>query len=437
LKISVFGLGYVGAVSAGCLASLGHEVVGVDPVSAKVDLTNRGKPPVMETGLDRLLSEAVREGRLRATSDSFAAVHETDCSLVCVGTPSKANGDLNLAHVEAVCREIGAALRSKKERHLVVIRSTVLPGTLRGLVIPVLEKESQKKAGVDFGVGNNPEFLREGTAVADFHQPPKTVIGAMDERTANEIAALYSSMDAPVICTSIEVGEMVKYSDNVWHALKVAFANEVGAICKAAGVDSHEVMDIFCRDTKLNISSYYMRPGFAFGGSCLPKDVRALNYRARSLDLELPVINAILPSNERQIARGLDMILARGKRPITFLGMSFKAGTDDMRESPILELIERLIGKGFNVKIFDRNVSLASLVGANREYLLKTVPHISSLLVTSIDEALAHGETIVIGNRDPEFLEIGSRVRQDQFVIDLVRVAADAIKADGYSGINW
>jgi GDP-mannose 6-dehydrogenase len=437
VKISVFGLGYVGAVSAGCLAALGHEVVGVDPVDAKVALTAQGKPPVVEKDLEHLLTDAVAKGRLRATTDSRSAVLETDCSLVCVGTPSKANGDLDLSHVSAVSKQIGETLRDKSARHMVVIRSTVLPGTLRNVVIPVLEQASGKKAGVDFGVGNNPEFLREGTAVSDFHHPPKTVIGATDTATADAIASLYDGIDAPLIRTSIEVGEMVKYSDNVWHALKVAFANEVGSLCKAAGIDSHAVMDVFCQDTKLNLSPYYLRPGFAFGGSCLPKDVRALTYRARALDLDLPVMNAILASNARQVARGLDAILSAGKRKIAFLGMSFKAGTDDMRESPVVELIERLLGKGLDIRIFDRNVNLAKLVGANREYLLKTVPHVSSLLVDTLDEALAHAEIVVVGNGDPEFLGIAPRLGAMQKLIDLVRIRDAGTLGGRYDGINW
>ena len=437
VKISVFGLGYVGAVSAGCLAALGHEVVGVDPVETKVALTAKGKPPVVEKDLEQLLVDAVAKGRLRATTDSRAAVMETDCSLVCVGTPSKANGDLDLSHVSAVSKEIGQTLREKKDCHIVVIRSTVLPGTLRGIVIPILEEASGKKAGVDFGVGNNPEFLREGTAVADFHHPPKTVIGATDPKTADAIASLYDRIQAPLIRTSIEVGEMVKYSDNVWHALKVAFANEIGSLCKAAGIDSHAVMDIFCQDTKLNLSPYYLRPGFAFGGSCLPKDVRALTYRARALDLDLPVMNAILPSNARQVARGLEAILSTGKKKVTFLGMSFKAGTDDMRESPVVELIERLLGKGLDIRIFDRNVNLAKLVGANRDYLLKTVPHVSSLMVDTIDEALGHGEAIVVGNSDSEFLNIAPKLGPHQTLIDLVRIKDQGQLAGRYDGINW
>jgi len=437
LKISIFGLGYVGAVSAGCFTAMGHEVVGVDPTATKVDLVNAGKAPVVEKDLDQLIAKAVAEKKLRATPSADEAVAETDLSLVCVGTPSRANGDLDVSHVAAAMGDIGRALKKKTKRHTVVIRSTVLPGTVRGTVIPRLEETSGKKAGRDFGVGNNPEFLREGVAVADFYNPPKTVVGGIDEATANEIAALYDGIKAPLIKTSIETGEMVKYADNVWHALKIAFANEIGSICKAASIDSHQVMDIFCQDTKLNLSPYYLKPGFAFGGSCLPKDVRALTYKARALDLESPVLNAILPSNRNQISRGFEMITALGKKPVTFLGMSFKAGTDDMRESPMLELIERLIGKGYDIRIFDRNVSLAKLVGANKDYLLKTVPHISSLLVDKLDDALAHGEIVVIGNADPEFLTIAPRLKAHQDLVDLVRIKDTGQLGERYCGVNW
>ncbi len=437
MKITVFGLGYVGAVSAGCFAAVGHECIGVDPARIKIDLVNAGKSPVVEKDLDRMINDAVKEGRLRATGDSREAVLATDISVVCVGTPSRPNGDLDTGALKTVSRQIGDALRQKTTRHTVVIRSTVLPGTVRGLIIPILEEASGKRAGVDFGVGNNPEFLREGTAVHDFYNPPKTVIGAVDAATADCIAALYASITAPLIKTSIEVGEMVKYTDNVWHALKVSFANEIGTLCKKIGIDSHEVMAIFCQDTKLNLSPYYLRPGFAFGGSCLPKDVRALTHKAKSLDLDLPVLTSIIPSNDKQTARGIDMIIARGKHPVSVLGMSFKAGTDDIRESPILELIERLLGKGFDIRIFDRNVNLSKLVGANREYLLRIIPHVSSLLVDSLDEALAHGTTIVIGNDDPEFRSVTSRLKSDQFVIDLVRIP-DREKLEGrYDGVAW
>jgi len=319
MKISIFGLGHVGAVSAGCFTAIGHECIGVDPTRIKIDLVNEGKAPVVEKDLDGMINDAVRERRLRATDDSEGAVLATDISMVCVGTPSRPNGDLDTGALKAVSREIGEALRKKDTRHTVVIRSTVLPGTVAGIVIPILEEASGKKAGIGFRIGNNPEFLREGTAVDDFLNPPKTVIGAADDATADQIAALYSTITAPLIKTSIEVAEMVKYTDNVWHALKVSFANEMGTICKKIGIDSHEVMGIFCQDTKLNLSGYYMKPGFAFGGSCLPKDVRALTYKAKSLDLDLPVLNAIISSNSKQTARGIEMIMERGKQPVSVL----------------------------------------------------------------------------------------------------------------------
>ena len=437
MRISIFGLGYVGSVSAACLAKLGHEVLGVDTSDVKIELLSQGKAPVIEHDLEPLIAEAVNAGRLRVAQSSREAVDASDLSLICVGTPSKPNGDLDLTHIRTVCLEIGEALASKREPHVVVIRSTVLPGTVRGVVIPILEEASGKKAGVDFGIANNPEFLREGSAITDFFEPPKTVIGAIDDRSANLVASLYDGLPARIVRTSIEVGEMVKYSDNVWHALKVAFANEIGSICKAVGIDSHQVMDIFCQDTKLNISPQYLRPGFAFGGSCLPKDVRALTYRARALDLEIPLLSAILPSNVRQIARGFEEIVAAGKRHVSVLGVSFKSGTDDLRESPILNVVERLIGKGYDVRIFDPNVNMSKLVGANREFLLRVIPHVSRLLTGTIDEALVHGQTIVIGNRNPDFLNIASRLTDEQVVVDLVRIAdRDAVKG-AYRGINW
>lgn len=427
----------MGAVSAGCLASQGHSVVGVDPSAVKLDLIGGGKSPVVEKDLDVKIREAVGEGRLRATHDAIEAVHATDMSLVCVGTPSKANGDLDLSHIATVSQQIGEAIATKPGRHTVVIRSTILPGTMRHLVIPALEAASGRRAGADFGIGNNPEFLREGSAVDDFYNPPKTVIGALDDQTAELVSSLYEGIPGPFIRTSLEVGEMVKYSDNVWHALKVAFGNEIGTTCKALGIDSHAVMDIFVQDTKLNLSPYYLKPGFAFGGSCLPKDVRALTYRARTLDLDLPVLNSIIASNERQVNRGYQMIARHNRRRVTFLGISFKAGTDDLRESPILDLVERLLGKGFDVRIYDKNVHLSKLVGANRDFLLKVIPHVSCLLIDNIEGALTHGEVIVVGTRDPDFMQIVERLTPEQILVDLVRVESREKLNGQYDGINW
>ena len=437
MNISIFGLGYVGVVAAGCLAADGHHVIGVDPNEAKLGLINRGVPPIVEGDIAALIESAVESGRLRATADVREAVQGSELSLICVGTPSQLNGALDLRYVRKVCEEIGSALREKRAFHVVVARSTMLPGTMRDVVIPTLEEASGKRAGSDFGVCNNPEFLREGSAVHDYRHPPKTVIGETDARSGDLLVALYQGIDAPLVRVGVETAEMVKYVDNAWHALKVAFANEIGNVCKALAVDSHEVMDIFCQDTKLNLSPTYLKPGFAFGGSCLPKDLRALGYKARALDLELPLLNAILPSNQRQIERGYSMITAKGKRKIGVLGFSFKAGTDDLRESPIVELIERLIGKGYELRVYDRAVNMAALTGANRDYILNRIPHISRIMQSSPDGVLEHAEVLVVGNNAPEFREALARVRPGVEVVDLVRVGSRRSKAGEYDGICW
>ncbi|MHB8388099.1 MAG: nucleotide sugar dehydrogenase [Acidobacteriaceae bacterium] len=437
MKISIFGLGYVGTVSAGCFAHDGHDVIGVDPNPTKVDLINQGCTPVIEKDIGDLIAAAVKAGRLAATTSVSEAISRSELSLICVGTPSQLNGSLDLKYVRNVCEQIGSALREKSDFHVVVIRSTMLPGSICRVVIPTIEEASGKRAGKDFGVCNNPEFLREGTAVHDFYHPPKTVIGEQESRSGDLLAGLYHGIDAPMIRTGVETAEMVKYTDNVWHALKVGFANEIGNVCKAVGVDGHRVMDIFCRDTKLNLSPYYLKPGFAFGGSCLPKDVRALTYQARALDLELPILNAILPSNRLQIEKGLNMIMGKGGKKVGILGFSFKAGTDDLRESPLVEVVERLIGKGYDMRLYDQNVNIASLVGANRDYILNHIPHISRLMTDSIDKVLAHADTVVIGNGSAEFRDILARLRPGQVVIDLVRII-EARSTDGqYEGICW
>jgi GDP-mannose 6-dehydrogenase len=437
MKISIFGLGYVGTVSAGCLAEEGHEIIGVDLYQRKVDLINHGKTPIIEKDIEEIIQRSVKKGRLRATTDVAEAMNGSQISLICVGTPSQPNGNLDLQYVLRVCKEIGAELKDKPKFHVVVSRSTTLPGNTRSAVIPTLERYSKKRAGVDFGVCNNPEFLREGSAVYDFCNPPKTVIGEIDTRSGDLLATLYKKMNAPMIRTDIETAEMVKYTDNVWHALKVGFANEIGNICKALGIDGHKLMDIFCKDTKLNLSPYYLKPGFAFGGSCLPKDVRALTYMGRNLDLEQPILNAILPSNKCQIERGLKMIMDKRNKKVSILGFSFKAGTDDLRESPMVEVIERLLGKGYDLRLYDRNVNIASLVGANRDYMLYHIPHISRLMVGGLDEALAHAHTVVIGSNDPEFRAIPERLRRGQVVVDLVRITETRSEEGNYDGICW
>ena len=422
MKVSVFGLGYVGVVSAGCLAQSGHLVIGVDRVPTKVDLINSGQSPMIEAEIGEIICGAVKGGRLRALADPVQAVVETELSIVCVGTPSQLNGNLDLTYIRRVCEEIGLALKSKTTRHTVVIRSTILPGTMRRVVIPVLEEYSGKRAGIDFGVCNNPEFLREGSAVMDFRFPAKTIIGELDRASGDVSAKLYANLDAPLIRTDMETAEMIKYIDNSWHALKIGFANEIGNLCTALSVDARQAMEVFCLDTKLNISPAYLSPGFAFGGSCLPKDLRALAYAAKSHDLELPILSSILRSNELQVTRGLQRIIAKGHRRVGVLGFSFKAGTDDLRESPIIDVIEGLVGKGYDLRVYDKNVQLAKLVGTNRDFILNHIPHISKLMVDDIDAVLNHAETIVIGNREPDFRTIGGRLRSDQCLVDLAQV---------------
>jgi GDP-mannose 6-dehydrogenase len=436
MKISIFGIGYVGCVSAACFAHAGHDVLGVDVNPTKVNIINSGKSPIVEPQMNELIHDVVKSGKLRALTDSMEAVKASDVSLVCVGTPSKPNGSLDLGHVARVCEEIGAALATKDTHHTIVIRSTMLPGSIETVAQPALEKTSRKKAGKDFGVCVNPEFLREGTSVKDFYAPPFTLIGADDEETAKIVSGLYANIDAPIFTTTIKTAEMVKYVCNCFHALKVSFANEIGNICKALELDSHEVMKVFCADTKLNLSPYYLKPGFAFGGSCLPKDLRAVSYKAKELDVEVPVLSAITATNKLQVERALDMVLSTGNKQVGVLGFSFKAGTDDLRESPMVTLIETLIGKGLELVIYDRDVSLARLFGSNKAYIEEEIPHIAKLMRGSIDEVLEAANTIVIGNRSEEFRQIESRLRSGQTVIDLVRLF-DRTSGDGYQGICW
>jgi len=435
LKVSVFGLGYVGTVSAACLACDGHEVIGVDRERTKVDLINAGQPPIIEADIGEIIASGVKAGRLRAVAEAVQAIQQSDISFVCVGTPSQSNGNLDLTFIRRVCEDIGSALKTKSAHHIVVIRSTVLPGTMRRIVIPLLEEHSGKQAGIGFGVCNNPEFLREGSAVMDFKLPARTVIGELDKASGDTLAELYAKLDAPLIRTDLETAEMVKYIDNSWHALKIAFANEVGNLSKSVGLDGRRVMDIFCQDTKLNISCAYLSPGFAFGGSCLPKDLRALAYTAKQHDLELPILNSILRSNELQVMRGLQLIMEKRHTRVGILGFSFKAGTDDLRESPMIEIIERLAGKGYDLSIYDKNVHVAKLVGANKDFILNRIPHVSRLMVDNIDAVLKHAETIVIGNKDPEFRDIADRIHNGQCIVDLARAAKIETKNSHYESI--
>jgi GDP-mannose 6-dehydrogenase len=438
MNVAVFGLGYVGSVSAATFADDGHTVIGVDVNPAKVEMMAAGQSPIVEPGLGNLIESNVKAGRLRATTNAADAVEASSVSLVSVATPSRRNGSLDLSHLARVCEQIGEALQRKRSYHVVVIRSTVLPGTTHETVIPTLERTSGKRYGVDFGVSVNPEFLREGSAVKDIRQPPLTLVGHNHAADAAGTLALYQSIDAPVVTSSIRVAEMIKYASNAWHALKVCFGNEIGNLCKRLDVDSHDVMDIFCRDTKLNLSPYYLKPGFAFGGSCLPKDVRALEYRAKELDLDLPVLRSVLRSNQLQIQQALDQIVETGKKRIGLLGFSFKAGTDDLRESPMVLLAETLLGKGYAVRIYDRNVLIARLTGSNKEYIEQQIPHLSRLLCESIDQVLDDSDVVVIGNNGSEFGDAITRCRKDQTILDLVRVPFDRAKlAADYRGICW
>lgn len=436
MKLSIFGLGYVGCVSAACFAKEGHEVIGVDVNPTKTEIINDGRSPIVEAGIGELIEQMVQVGRLRATTNTNDAILNSEVSLICVGTPSNPNGSLDLKYVKRVAEEIGECLKQKPSRHTVIVRSTMLPGTISEVVTLALEEASGKVAGTDFGICINPEFLREGTSLKDFYAPPFTLIGADDEQTTSIVKELYNGIDAPLFATSVKTAEMVKYVCNCFHALKVSFANEIGNICKAVNVDSHEVMDIFCQDTKLNLSPYYLKPGFAFGGSCLPKDLRAINYKAKQLDVDVPVLGAILPSNRQQIERAVEMVLATNKRRVGVFGFSFKAGTDDLRESPMVTLIETLLGKGLQLMIYDRDVSLARLFGANKEYIEHQIPHISQLMSTSKDEVIEFGEVLVIGNKSDEFKEIEDKRREEQIVIDLVRLF-EGTSDTTYQGICW
>jgi GDP-mannose 6-dehydrogenase len=437
VKISIFGLGYVGAVTAACLATDGHEVVGVDVDPSKVEIINDGRSPIVEEGLGELISEAVRKKLLRATTDVGDAVNSSDVSMICVGTPSNENGSLKLDFVERVSRQIGESLSRKTTNHVVVVRSTMLPGTVDELVTPTLQMHSGKTVGKDLHVCVNPEFLREGSSIKDFYSPPFIIVGVEAPEVAETLRTLYSKVGAPLLVTSIRTAEMVKYACNSFHALKVSFANEIGNLCKEMKIDGHKVMELFCEDKKLNLSSNYLRPGFAFGGSCLPKDLRALQYRAKELDLAVPVLEATLTSNIIQIERAIQMVVKTGKKKIGVLGFSFKAGTDDLRESPVVAIIERLIGKGFDVRLFDRDVSIAKLVGANKKYIEREIPHISKLMSDNIAQVLDNSEVLIIGNRDPEFESLFTTLKSDTIVIDLVRATRDRPSDAQYQGICW
>jgi len=437
MKIAVFGLGYVGCVSAACFSQEGNDVIGVDVSSEKVDIINKGKSPIIEPGLDDSINEMVKKGKLRATTDYKEAVSNSDISLICVGTPSYSNGSVSLEYIFRVAEQIGDALKNTNHYHVFVIRSTVPPGTLEK-ALNIIQDRSGKKVGQDFGVCSNPEFLREGTALKDFYQPPYTAIGEWDSKSGDSLAEIYKTIEAPLVRTEVKVAEMLKYANNVFHAVKVNFGNEIGTICKSYGIDSHKLMDIFCMDDKLNLSSYYLKPGFAFGGSCLPKDVKALTYQAKELDLELPLISSTMSSNNIHIKRAIDMVLSYGKKRIGILGLSFKGDTDDLRESPMVEIVETLIGKGYDLRIFDRNVSLAKLFGANKEFIIQKIPHISNLMVDTVTELTDHSEVMIIGNKSQEFVELVNSLDTNYHVIDFVRILKEVDQlSTNYEGLCW
>ena len=437
-SVSIFGLGYVGAVTAACLAERGFRVVGVDVSQSKVDMINAGQTPIVEEKIGDIIRETVDSKQLTASTDLEHAIASTDASLVCVGTPSRSNGDLDLTYVKRVSEQIGDALATKEAYHTVILRSTVLPGTTEDVVLPILESRSGKKVGEGFGLCFNPEFLREGSSVKDFHAPPFTLVGVSYQQDADVVRDLYGWLETEFLVEDIRTAEMVKYINNSYHAVKVAFANEVGRLSAALGIDSHAVMNIFCKDTKQNLSAYYLKPGFAFGGSCLPKDLRAILYKAKSVDVPMELFQSTLVSNQSQVEAGVKVIEQLGNKKIGLLGLSFKAGTDDLRESPLVTLVETLHGRGYQVRIFDENVALSRLVGSNKAYIERELPHVSEMLVGSIEEVVDASDTIVIGNPDPRFAPIIDRLVEEKQVVDLVRIVPEwRSEDDQYHGIGW
>jgi GDP-mannose 6-dehydrogenase len=439
-KISIFGAGYVGSVSGGCLSKLGHKVILVDIDPVKTDLINAGRSPIIEPGLEELLTEGVKKGLITATQSTETAILNSDISFICVGTPCTKQGCLDLTRVYEVVREIAKTIAVKKDFHLITIRSTILPGTV-DKCIDIIEKETGKKNGVDFCFCSNPEFLREGTAIKDYFNPPYTLIGSNDDRSFVIMKKVYQDIDAPLYQTEVKIAEIMKYINNSFHALKVTFANEVGLIAKNLGIDSHKLIDIFVKDTKLNISPTYLKPGFAFGGSCLPKDLKALCYYAKTQDIDVTVLRHVMESNKNHIQAGIDMILETNKHNIGIVGLSFKSGTDDLRESPMVLMVETLLGKGLNVQIYDKNVSLAKIFGANKSFLENHIPHISHLIVDSdkFDEMIERSDVIVVGNREAELVDRIEKaaVEKKKTVIDLVRIDPAWVTGENYQGICW
>ena len=438
MDISVFGLGYVGCITAACLARDNHNVIGIDVNPEKLKTIQSGRSPILEPGLDELIENLISSGRLSTSMDSHDAIQNSDVSLICVGTPSKHDGSLDLEFVWRVCGSIGDGLASREGYHVVVIRSTVLPGTVRDVLIPLLEERSGKKVGPDFGVCMNPEFLREGSGIADYDNPGAVVIGEYDPQSGEIVEQLYQSVNSPCARVSLEIAEMIKYANNAFHALKISFANEIGNLAKAHGVDGREVMKIVCMDEKLNISPTYLRPGFAFGGSCLPKDLRALIARAREKELNLSLIEAILESNQTQLDRSIEMVARTNCKKVGVLGLSFKSGTDDVRESPMINLIKKLLRKGYQVSIYDRSVDLDNMVGANRAFLASEIPKIKSLFNPDLQDVLDTSEVVIVGKNSPHVNSQLKDLRDDQMLIDLVGIDKKiGILKESYEGICW
>ena len=417
--LSVFGLGYVGVVTAACLAEQGYRIIGVDVNRKKLELIKRGKSPVIEKGINELVSRTVKGNRLSVTPSTKYAVLNSEVSIVCVGTPSMENGAIDLSHLKDVSREIGAVLKGLRRYHTVVIRSTMMPGTTEEVIIPVIEKASSKKAFKDFGVVVNPEFMREGNSIEDFYAPAKVIAGSEKKKDEKVLRSIYGFIKAPFISTDFKTAEFSKYLDNVFHGLKIVFANEVGAFSKRFGLDGKKAMEIMCMDKKSNISGMYLKPGFAFGGSCLPKDLKAVLYKTKIGELDLPLLRSIMKSNDQTIKRAFEAIKTTGKKKVAMLGLSFKPGTDDLRESQMVRLAELLVGKGYKLKIYDKNVSLAALMGANKAYIENEIPHIASLLCGSIDEAIRTSEVIVVGHSAKEFKKVTKKIKKNQVLIDL------------------
>jgi GDP-mannose 6-dehydrogenase len=436
MKISIHGLGYVGCVGVGCLSELNHNMVGVDVDPIKVALINSGKATIVEKDIDELIKKNFQMGLIKATTNSSEAIMNSDVAIICVGTPNDQHGHLDMSHIYAVAKEIGKTIRNKNTFFTVAIRSTVMPGTNRKLV-EIISAESGKKNKIDFAVVSNPEFLREGSAVNDFFKPPYTVLASDSPKGIEVMREVYRSIDAEFIIADIGSAELIKFVNNSYHGLKVVFANEIGRICKVLGVDSRILMDLFVRDNILNISPYYFKPGFAYGGSCLPKDLKALNSIGHDKYLKLPVLNAIETSNQAHIEYALNLIINKNKRRIGFYGISFKAGTDDLRFSPALELAERLLGKGYDIKIYDKNVHLSRLMGKNKDYIFNKLPHINEILFENLDKFLITLEVLIVVNKDDEMEKILSRDLSNVIIIDLVRIYENNIKLKHYDGICW